>query len=236
MIDIKNNGLNVMCYPVYNSQVEDQYTEQITLSMTAYRWNLIRCGADMASAEPTFFFNSNSQPLVATCPVERLGKALITNLIFKSNRNPHSFGYVFLKGIKLWQEYNYKYVDTSYIDISSIGEYDESILRSTSSKYPGLIAYFKNELNKEEYKETANQKYTIINELGHEDTSEKTYDFHKIKEFQRDNNFWGYNYIDPKNEGYYSELITCQEGSVFNSATNICLTPTLTHCEFPWRY
>ena len=151
MIDIKNNGLNVMCYPVYNYSQPDQYTEQITLSMTAYRWNLIRCGADMASATKTFFFNSNSQSLVAECPSIRNQNPHKTNLYIKSKKTPHSYGYVFIKGIKLWQEYNYKYIDTSYIDISSYGQYDKNIFRSTSSKYPGLIAYFKNELNKEEF-------------------------------------------------------------------------------------
>ncbi len=32
---------------------------------------------------------------------------------------------------------------------------------------------------------------------------------------------------------YYSKLITCEKGSVFNLSKNTCTTPTLTDCEFP---
>ena len=233
IIDIKSNGLNVICYPVYSQANPDQYTEQITLSMTAFRWNLIRCGANMASAEKKFFFNSNSMDLVADCPSERINTPYPTNLNIKSTKDPHSFGYIFIKNLKLFQEYNFKYIDTSYIAISSIGEYNEETSKSTG-KYPSLISYFKNELKPDDYINTERGLYTLINELGHDNTAtDDPYKYHKTSNWERILDFRGYNYIDPKNEGYYSDLITCQEGSVFNSATNTCSTPTLTHCGIP---
>ena len=100
-INVKNNGLNVICYPIYNHSQSEQYTEQINLTLGMYQWNMIRCGSNMASPERTFFFNTNTKSLTAECPNSRIGKSEPTALYIKSEANPHSFGFVFIKGIKL---------------------------------------------------------------------------------------------------------------------------------------
>lgn len=106
-----------------------------------------------------------------------------TNLVTQFrivSADPNSYGYVFLREIKLWQQYNFNYINTAYIDlVDDVGLYNAKILKS-SGLYPGLITYIKSDFNQNDYEEVLfNQKYKLINlvekdDLGYE--YPRTYD------------------------------------------------------------
>ena len=84
-------------------------------------------------------------------------------------------------------------------------------------KFPGLLALYKTD-----HTDTKMQMTDVLSEETNQ----------TILLYRRDE-FIGYNIIDPKNLGYYSDLKTCDEVYVFNAATSTCVLPSLTHCEYP---
>ena len=131
--------------------------------------------------------------------------------------------------MKLWQQYNFHYIDTSRIDLKTYGYYSVDELK-TSGIFPGLISFFRNEFKLSEYENVKDRKtYTIINEMM-EDTN---IFIPRITLAYRRNTFIGYNWVDPDNSGLYSELVLCEESMVYIEAKDDCIIPASTHCEIP---
>ena len=223
----KDNTILVDCYAFYDKSDPYKYTEKLTLSISGYSWIYIRCGTDYISQEKNYFLNNQEEKLVTQDYPDRTN--LVTTLQIKTE--DHSFGYVFLRDIKLWQQYNFKYINTQYINlIDDVGLYDASILKSTGL-YPGLITFIKGDFNQDEYELTLNKKlYVLRNLIGKDDLG---YVYRKTYNISRKEGFLGYNIIDPNNYGYYSDLVTCIEGYVYSSENNICLEVTVTKCRYP---
>ena len=86
-------------------------------------------------------------------------------------------------------------------------------VRKTSGRFPGLIAFFKNDFKIEEWQKELNSphEYTIINLLGAESNVE-VYLVNKWI-FTRRIPFIGYNIVDPNpKDNNYRELTLCEEG------------------------
>ena len=112
--------------------------------------------------------------------------------------------------MKLWQQYNFHYIDTSRIDLKTYGYYSVDGLK-TSGIFPGLISFFKNEFKLSEYENAKSSRYRIINEV----VEETNIFVPRITYAIRKNTFIGYNWVDPDNSGLYSELVLCEEGMVY---------------------
>lgn len=106
-----SNSLNVKCYSLDDITSPARYTENINLVMTYYKWNLIRCGTNLLKKQ--FFFNSviNSMQTtdIPTMP------PTVSIKIGMPTTSITNFGFVFIRQLKLWQQFNYKYIDTSYM-------------------------------------------------------------------------------------------------------------------------
>jgi hypothetical protein len=221
------NTIKVNCYAF------DDQGEYLTLAITGYTWLYIRCGTDYISYTKKYFLNNQEEELLTQIYPVRDGIE-VTQFEIKSG-TPGSFGFVFLKEIKLWQQYNFKYINTQYINlVDDVGLYQLSLNRSTGL-YPGLITYIKSDFNQEQYEEVRNYpyKYKIVNLVGKDDLG---YQYPRTYEDQFTRNideFLGYNIVDPDNYGYYEDLLICNEGYVFNSENQVCLEVTLTKCRYP---
>ena len=96
----------------------------------------------------------------------------------------------------------------------------------SSGLYPGLITYIKSDFNQEDYEDTLlHQQYKLINLVGQDILG---YDYLRTHTISRrkgegDEDYLGYNIVDPNNYGYYSDLVTCSEGYVFSSENNMCI-------------
>ena len=227
---IKNvaNTLYAYCYAFYDKDNPDKYSERLTLSISGYSWLYIRCGTDYISQQKKYFLNNQEDEIKTTDYPDRTTKVTTLKII---SEDPNSFGYVFLRDIKLWQQYNFNYINTQYINlVDDVGKYNASISKS-SGIYPGLITYIKSEFNPDEYSQTLyNGIYTLVNLIGDDDIKavyKKTYNY------TRKDDFLGYNIIDPNNYGYYSDFIICSEGYVYNSENNMCIEVTVTKCRYP---
>ena len=229
----KLNTITANCYAFYDSNDDSKYSEYITLSITGYTWLYIRCGTDYISQTKKFFLNNQEEDLI-TLDYPNRENVEVTKFEIKSGK-PGSFGFVFLKEIKLWQQYNFKYINTQYINlVDDVGLYDLSNLKSTGI-YPGLITYIKSDFNQEEYENVMNYpyEYKIINLIGKDDLGyiyPKTYSTQFVR---NKDEFLGYNIVDPDNYGYYEELLICNEGYVYNSENQVCIEVTLTKCRYP---
>ena len=229
LISNKDNTLYAYCYAFYNIDDPTEYTEFLTLSVSGYSWIYIRCGTDHVSRNKKYFLNNQEEELITKNYPDR------TNLVTQFRivaADPNSYGYVFLREIKLWQQYNFNYINTAYIDlVDDVGLYNSKILKS-SGLYPGLITYIKSDFNQNDYEEVLfNQKYKLINLVGKDDLGyeyPRTYD-----NIIRKADFLGYNIIDPNNYGYYSDLVICSEGYVYSSENNMCLEVSVTKCRYP---
>ena len=100
----KDNTLYTNCYAFYDMNNEEKYTELLSLSISGYSWIYIRCGTDYVSESKRYFLNNQEAELKVTDYPSRTD--LVTTLRIRSG-TPSSFGYVFLKDIKLWQLYKY---------------------------------------------------------------------------------------------------------------------------------
>ena len=228
LIYTSNDSIYARCFPLWDLDNTLRYTEYIQQSVTPYKWNLLRCGSEFISHKHKYFFNSEEKDLLTTdYPLDRRGQ--YSSLIIQNDDlNPDSFGYIFLREMKLWQQYNYKYIDTSRIDLKTYGYYSVDGLK-TSGIFPGLISFFKNEFKLSEYENAKNSRYKIINEI----MEETNIFIPRITEAIRKNSFIGYNWVDPDNSGLYSELVLCEEGMVYIESKDDCIVPAATHCELP---
>ena len=127
----KSNSLIVKCYSVSEIDKIADYTEFSEKVMSYYSWNFIKCGADWLAKK--YFLNTALQDIQITAPTiastSKLRLALDTAKI-------SNFGFLFIRELKLWQQFNYKYIDTSRIEI-----HDNKI------KYPGLMHLFRFNFN-----------------------------------------------------------------------------------------
>ena len=229
LIYTSNDSIYARCYALWDLDNELRYIEYTEQSVTPYKWNILRCGSEFISHKHHYFFNSEEKDLLTTdLPIDRKGQ--YSNLIIKNDDlNPESFGFIFLREMKLWQQYNYRYIDTSRIDLKTYGYYSVDGLK-TSGIFPGLISFFKNEFKLSEYENVKNfNNYKIINEV----IEETNIFVPRIYDAYRRNSFIGYNWVDPQNSGLYSELVLCEESMVYIEAKDDCQLPPATHCELP---
>ena len=231
-VEIKNNGnaIVVICYPFVGHN--GNKIEQV---ISGYTWLYIRCGSDFISRTHKFFLNAQENDLPIEVVLPDRNRTNVTKLkIYPEEGSYTSFGFVFLREIKLWQQYNFKYINTQYINLfDDVGLYNEQKNKSEGI-YPGLITYITSEFSQVEYKNVMDYDYKLVNLVGKQDLG---YKYQRIKYFKRNmdslTGFLGYNIIDPDNYGYYEDLILCKEGYVFNSENQVCLEVSLTKCRFP---
>ena len=226
-----NNSLYARCYALWDMNDPLKYTEYIEQSITPFSWNILRCGSEFISHKHSYFFNSIENELLVekeNLPINRRGE--YSNLrIVSDELSPDSFGFVFLREMKLWQQYNYKYIDTSHIELITYGYYSVDTLK-TSGIFPGLISFFKNKFFVSEYENVKiRHQYKIINEV----IEENNIFLPRETIAYRRNSFIGYNWVDPENSGLYSELVLCEESMVYIESKDSCTKPAATHCSLP---
>jgi hypothetical protein len=221
----QKNSLSARCYALWDTNDTTKYTDLVqTISVTAFGWTSIRCGSNIN--EPTYkhFFNTYEKPISIDwrlLPYDRNNQS--TNLLIYNNPlSSPSYGFLFIRELKLWQQYNVNYIDTSYIDLNldNVLLYDSSEQKSMG-KYPGLITLIRSEYNIKDYEDAINGEYHITNLVMPENG-----DYPRNKTLKRNNNTIGYNLIDPTNADYYKTLTLCEEGWVYNSLYNYCDNPS----------
>ena len=234
-IIIENKGSSIManCYAFFDKTDESKYTEYISLAITGYAWLYMRCGTDYISQTKKFFLNNAEEELLVNSENYPARENINVTTFEIKTKLPASYGFLFLREIKLWQQYNFKYINTQYINlVDDVGLYNVNEYKS-SGIYPGLITYITSEFKQEDYEEVMNSdyKYKLVNLVGKQDLG---YDYPREYTVLRNNaEFLGYNIVDPDNYGYYEDFLICEEGYYYNSESNVCLEVSLTKCRYP---
>ena len=205
----EQNSLKVDCQPIWRS--EDFQTtiypdiKQGTLKY--YQWNYVRCGTDLKNkkyflntiteydlkAKEEYFFDLKQIASEASDDLKYFS-------IYRGNDFFMNFGFVFIREIKLWQQYNLDYLDSQYIYF----DMSETTVEDLKKDFPGLLLYYKNEFNLTE------DRNPIITEIL-TGTSEV---------IGRDPNYVGYNIVDPNRLGYAPLLKICPYGQVYKEVPN----------------
>ena len=222
-IEIRNidNILNLFCYSYYlSSDNANTYNEYLSKNINMYKWVHIKCGSDFIYK--TFFLDDISNAINFDLPERQMKSTLKITTPLPSI----DYGFIFLRNIKLWQQYNFQFIDSKYINLVSHGSYKEAD-QISNSFYPGLLTYIKGDLSINDYEKTKEGKYTIYNLLGDDETDIK----YTIDLIRRDT-FKNYNYIDPENINLYSIQNICDEGYIFNEGTGTCISVFSQNCEF----
>ena len=233
----QKNSLSAKCYALYNSEEPDKFSDLVqSISVTAFGWTSIRCGTNLNEPTFTHFFNTYEQTI--SIDIKRISynrSDTSTNLIIRNDElSPASYGFFFIREIKLWQQYNKQFIDTSYINLDlsiqpiGYGYYNSSGNKSLG-KYPGLISLIRSEYNIDEFEDAIKGVFHVRNLVIEE--GDDTYPYET--NITRGNNYIGYNLIDPLNSGYYKELKLCAEGWVYNSLNDLCEQPSYTKCLTP---
>ena len=230
------NSLSARCYALWDDDDDNpsKFSELVqTISVTAFTWTSIRCGTNINKPNYKHFFNTYEKTISVKedyLPYNRNKNPSLLK-INGGNLNPISYGFLFIRELKLWQQYNVNYIDTSYIrldEVVSVLTYDNEAKRSIGA-YPGLITLIRSEFKIDSFEDAREGKYHIKNLVIPEDSP-----FPKEAILTRNNDhYYGYNLIDPTNADYYKKLVLCEEGYVYNSLFNYCEKPSYTKCLQP---
>ena len=230
----EKNSLSAKCFAIHDSSDPNRFTDLVqSISVTAFGWTSIRCGTNLNLPTMKHFFNTYEKtinPDIRIIPYNRWDQP--TSLIIRNNPlSSPSYGFFFIRELKLWQQYNLNFIDTSYINLNEVsyGLYQKSDFKSRG-KYPGLITLIRSEYGIDDFEDAIEGKYHIIN-LVIEEEEDSPYHVENI--IQRGNNYIGYNLIDPLNSDYYKTLKLCEEGWVYNSQSDLCEQPSYTKCLYP---
>ena len=200
----EQNSLKVNCQPIWRDYdfLNTIYPDDKQGSLKYYQWNYVKCGTDLKNkkyflnniieydikAKQEYFFDLDKEYLEQ--PSEKKFFRIYRSSDFFVN-----FGYVFIRELKLWQQYNKDYLDTQYIyfDLEKDGF-------NIKQSFPGLLLYYINEFN--------------LDDNGNPIITEMLTNTSQI--VGRDPNYVGYNIVDPNRMGYASNLTICPYGEVFN--------------------
>ena len=153
--------------------------------MQFYNWEYVRCGTDLKNRK--YFSNTNIEYDLKTkkdsffdfdtIDSDSTSSSLKFFKIYKSENFLDNFGFVFIKEIKLWQQYNINYLDTKhiYFDMTKITK--EEIKKT----FPGLLLYYQNDFN------LTKEGLSVIKEQMTGD----------IKYIYRTSKYIGYNILEP---------------------------------------
>ncbi len=108
-----NNSLIARCFSLSDVSNPTRYSENISQTLNFYKWNLVRCGTDILNAK--YFMNTVENPMQTTDLPDLSKVSTVPLQIGMPNTDTGNWGFLFLRMIKLWQSYNLKYIDTSYM-------------------------------------------------------------------------------------------------------------------------
>ena len=197
----EQNSLKVDCQPIWRSHdfYTTDYPDNKQSTLKYYQWNYVKCGTDLKNKK--YFLNTITEyPIKAKeefyIDLDNIDATASPELkyfsIYRSNDFYPNFGFVFIRDLKLFRQYNLDFIDSKYQDL-----YDVFDLKND---FPGLLLFFKNEFNVDE-----NFNPIITEIITNTSTT-----------MGRDPDYVGYNIVDPENKGYAPPLVICPHGKVYD--------------------
>ena len=226
----EQNGLKVDCQPLWHSGEFDTvlFPDTKSSALKYYQWNYVKCGTDLKNkkyflntiteyalkAKEEYYWDLKQIDITATEEEKYFS-------IYRSSDFLMNFGYIFIRELKLWQQYN-----RDFIDIKNIYFNMETRTTVENLKYdfPGLLLYYIND-----FKLDGNDNPLVIEILTN-----------NSQVIGRDPDYVGYNIVDPERKGYAPLLVICEYGQLYNDLLlhkcqcpdgTILNDPPNEHCE-----
>ena len=208
-------GFKIDCQPIWRSFdfAMTTYSDIKTSTLKYYNWEYVRCGTDLKNRK---YFSQTSVEYNLKAKkdtffdFDEIEKTATSDLKFfkisKCEDFYHNFGYVFIREIKLWQQYNIDYLDSKniYFDMNEITKED------IKKKFPGLLLYYINDFN------LTVEGNSVIKEILSD----------KVDILTRTPDYLGYNIVDPLANNIVSRLeFICPFGQVYNYDRYECECP-----------
>ena len=192
-----SNALSVACFPVYDQDDATKYTEKTIETDNYSAWNIVRCGVNYRSKK--YFLNSLERDLELETP-PTINSDTTNFRISLPASTATNWGFLFIRELKLWRQYNFNLIQTTYINL-------------TPSLYPGLLHFYRNQF-KYEIDVAGIITIYIIDE---KDALNRT-------NLTPRNDWLSYNVVDSR----YSELSLCVEGEYFDTILVSCESKQVT--------
>ena len=113
ILNNSNGSIIAKCFSFSDLSNPTRYSENISQTLIFYKWNIIRCGTNVLGAK--FFFNTVENPLMTTDIPNLSTFTAVPMQIGIPSTSTANWGFIFVRMIKLWQSYNLKFIDTSYM-------------------------------------------------------------------------------------------------------------------------
>ena len=210
----EDRSLKVKCQPIWRSHDFSTliYSDERVNTIQYHAWEYVRCGTDLKNRK--YFSNTNIEyDLKAkkdtffdfdTIDSDSTPSSLKFFKIYRSENFLNNFGFVFIKEIKLWQQYNIDYLDTKniYFDMEQITKED------IKKNFPGLLLYYQNNFNL-----TSTGNSVIREELTG-----------RVSYLPKSPDYLGYNIIDDNlgSPEKFEYIHSCPYGHVYNTITYEC--------------
>ena len=201
----EQNSLKVDCQPIWRSHDFDivSYPDNRQASLKYYQWNYVKCGTDLKNKK--YFLNTITEYALKTkeeffFDLKEIDETASEDLkyfsIYRGDDFLDNFGYIFIRELKLWQQYNLDFLDLKYIEF----DLEKTSVDELKKEFPGLLLYYKNEFN------LTNDGNPIITEIL----------TNKNETLGRVPDYVGYNIVDPDNKGYAPLLKICPYGQIYD--------------------
>lgn len=201
-VDDLNNLLAVECYPTSSISEETMYkTEKATNYHNYFKWFYVKCGCLRSSFSKTkwFYYLNNTNYSISNPDIfPDITNLSSLNILYPID-STIDWGFILIKNLSLWKQSTFLLPDVKHIDIIN----DNSV-------YPQLLHFFKF---------NSFDKSSINDEMNN--LNEDLYTNQTVKLSKR-SDFIGYNIVDPLNINLFNKLTTCEEGHVYNAASNKC--------------
>ena len=201
-------GTTVNCYPLVDITDYTKFSSPRVGTITFDAWNYVQCGTDLVQGET--FVRTTHSPINPTDINLSITRSLTDTFLIYSNVNSlNNYGFVFLRHIKLWQQYNKEQILTQKVNLTTYGKIKNTSGDGTSVKpeggnFPGLRALFENDFA--EYKMLFEDKVTD-----------------KIIDITRRSDYIGYNVVK-----FEDPVVSCYEDQILVGDT--CSPHSLPSC------
>jgi len=108
------NTLGVNCYSLGDKSNPTRYNEKTLGTLTYGQWSIVKCGTDLLSKK--FFLNNVESTFQTNNDIPNLTNTPTVSLYMEqASGSLTNWGVIFIRNLKLWQQYNFGLIDTSYM-------------------------------------------------------------------------------------------------------------------------
>jgi len=114
-VTVFNNvgALQVHCYSLSDKSNPSRFSEKSTSSLNYAQWSNVRCGTNLLTKK--FFLNLVESTLQTVDIPDLTATPTVSLQIGQAVGSLTNWGVLFIRNLKLWQEYNFNLIDTSYM-------------------------------------------------------------------------------------------------------------------------